>query len=348
MTHRMHPPVGTAEPLALAGSTHVSVVKALPEVLRSFGVEPADALQIAGVRADLFDNPKNTIEYARFEQLLVACERLTQCDHIGLLIGRHTRLADFGLAGRAALCGTTAGDGLQNFIDHFNLHSTATTVNLVSAGPFSRLIYAISVSRIVDAAQLHLGAVTVAFNILQDLFGRQWLPVAVTFATRAPTSLRPCQEFFRSPLRFDSDESAVVFDSHWLQRPMPPVDAGFRSEVEGELRTLQEAQLADLPAIVRRLLRKQMSIGASGMDAVAALLGMHRRTLDRHLQKHGVRFGELREDVRRQVAEQLLHDTRMQVQNIAAALQFSTAANFATAFRRWTGITPSEYRRRGR
>jgi AraC-like DNA-binding protein len=113
------------------------------------------------------------------------------------------------------------------------------------------------------------------------------------------------------------------------------------------LRKQQAAQLADLPTAVRRLLRKQMIIGASGMDDIAALLGMHRRTLDRYLQKHGVCFGELREDVRRQVAEQLLHDTRMQVQHIAAALQFSTAANFATAFRRWTGMTPSEYRRRG-
>jgi AraC-like DNA-binding protein len=40
----------------------------------------------------------------------------------------------------------------------------------------------------------------------------------------------------------------------------------------------------------------------------------------------------------------LLRDTRLQVQQIAASLHFSTAANFATAFRRWTGITPSEYR----
>ena len=43
--------------------------------------------------------------------------------------------------------------------------------------------------------------------------------------------------------------------------------------------------------------------------------------------------------------QQVLRDTQMQVQQIAEALQFSTAANFATAFRRWTGITPSEYRR---
>ena len=45
---------------------------------------------------------------------------------------------------------------------------------------------------------------------------------------------------------------------------------------------------------------------------------------------------------------QLLLDTQMQVQHVADALLFSSAANFATAFRRWTGVTPSEYRREAR
>jgi len=38
----------------------------------------------------------------------------------------------------------------------------------------------------------------------------------------------------------------------------------------------------------------------------------------------------------------------MQVQQVAESLHFSSAANFATAFRRWTGMTPSEYRRQAR
>jgi AraC-like DNA-binding protein len=81
------------------------------------------------------------------------------------------------------------------------------------------------------------------------------------------------------------------------------------------------------------------------MDQVAALLGMHRRTLDRQLQRHGTGYGELVEAVKRDVARQLLRETALQVQQVAASLRFSSAANFATAFRRWTGVTPSEFRR---
>ena len=348
MTTRRRASVVARGPALPEGSTHISVVRHLPEVLRSLGADPAAALEAAGVRADVFDDPRNTIEYTRLERLLTACVELTNCDYVALLIGRHTRLSDFGLAGRSARCAATAGEGLQSFIDHFNLHSTATTVSLASAGHFSRFIYAISVGGITEAAQFQLGAVAVSFNVLQDLFGRQWLPTAVTFATHAPSRLRPFHEFFRAPLRFDCDESAVVFDRHWLDRPLPVVDPSFRREVQAELLARQAAMLEDVPAMLRRLLRRQLPVRSSRMDAIARTLGMHRRTLDRHLQRQGVQFGRLREGVTRDVAQQLLRDTGLQVQHIAESLGYSNAANFATAFRRWTGMTPSEYRRRGR
>jgi AraC-like DNA-binding protein len=321
------------------------VVWHLPEVLREFGVQLNDALDGAGVRRDVFSDPQSTIEYPALQRLLATCEHLTGCDHIAMLVAKRTRLADFGLAGRAARCGATAGEGLQNFVDHFSLHVGATTVTLVDAGGFARMVYAITVRGITDARQLQQGAVTAMFNVLQDLCGRQWLPAVVTFATRAPSSLRPLHQFFRAPLRFDTDESAVIFERRWLDRPLPPVDPVLRSQVDVEVREQQAAILENLPALVRRVIRKQLIIGQGGMDDVAATFGMHRRTLDRHLQKHGVHYGELVASVEEDIARQLLRDTQMQVQQVAESLHFSSAANFATAFRRWTGVTPTQYRR---
>jgi AraC-like DNA-binding protein len=352
-----HLPVRRPDGLAIGGAEHivppenmtrVGVVWRLPEVLREFGVQLDDALDGAGVRRDIFSDPQNTIDYPSFQQLLATCVHLTRCEHIALLIAQRTRLADFGLAGRAALCGATAGEGLQKFVDYYNLHIGATTVSLVQAGGLARLVYAITVRGITDTRQFQLGAVTIIFNILQDLFGPRWQPAGVTMATRAPSNLRPFHQFFRAPLRFDSDESAVIFERHWLDRPLPPMGPAFRSQVDAEVRERQAAILGDLPAILRRVIRKQLIVGKGGMDDVAAAFGLHRRTLDRHLQKHGVHYSELLESVEEEVARQLLRDTDMQVQQVAESLHFSSAANFATAFRRWTGMTPSEYRRQAR
>jgi AraC-like DNA-binding protein len=170
----------------------------------------------------------------------------------------------------------------------------------------------------------------------------------VTFASRSPSNPRPAQNFFRAPLRFDSEESAIVFDSRWLDTPLPPVDPQLRRQIEAEVRATRAAIVADFPATVRRILRKQLIIGDCSMAGVAALLGMNRRTLARHLQRNGIDYRELRESVEFDVARHLLRDTEMQVQQIAESLHYSSSANFATAFKRWTGVSPGEYRRRAR
>jgi AraC-like DNA-binding protein len=192
---------------------------------------------------------------------------------------------------------------------------------------------------------MQLASVTAAFNILQDLCGPAFLPVGVTFATRPAANQRLLRRYFRSPIQFDSCESAVLFARHWLQEPLTPVDTATRRKVLARIRQRHGQMLADFPSTVRRIVRKQMLVGRFSMDDIAAQLSMHRRTLDRHLQRHGLRYGELLESVREDAARHLLRDTRMPIQRIAESVHFSSAANFATAFRRRSGITPSEYRR---
>ncbi|RPI15993.1 MAG: AraC family transcriptional regulator [Lysobacterales bacterium] len=339
-------PTAIADSVPPEGSTHISVAWSIPSVLRDLGVDLAEALKAAGIHRHPFDSPESRIEYREFNRLVAACAQLTNCDHFGMLVGQRTGLADLGLAGRSALCGTTADEGLRNLARHFNLHSSATTVSLVTSGGYARLIWAISITGITDARQMQFGALAVARNVLQELCGPQWRPTVVTIAARAPGNVHPLVRFFRAPLRFDSDESAVIFEERWLDRPLPPVPAGLRRQTAAEIRAGQSAVRANFPATVRRVVRKQIIVGQSSMNDIAAIFGVHRRTLDRHLQEHGVHFSELLEEVKLDIAQLLLGDTRMPVQQVAESLRFSSAANFATAFRHWTGMTPSEYRRR--
>jgi AraC-like DNA-binding protein len=333
---RRHLHVADSDSAPAIGGARIAAYWHLPEVLSEFGID---------VRDVLFDDPENLIPYPDAGRLLATSARHTGCDHIGLLIGQRSRLADMGLAGDVALCAETAGEGLQHFADFFTLHNTAATVCLITSGDYSRLVYAIAEPAMRDTGQIQLGAVALAFNILQDLCGPEWLPAVVTVASSAPTNLRPCQKFFRAPLCFNSDETALAFESHWLGRPLPPVNPFKRHQVEAEMRAHQAAMLADFPRTVHRILRKQLIIGEFSMDAVATLLDMHRRTLDRRLKQHGMFYGDVLESVKHEVACQLLRDTDLQVQQVAEALRYSCAANFSTAFHRWAGVSPSDYRR---
>jgi AraC-like DNA-binding protein len=320
----------------------------LPAILGEFGIELREVLAAAGAQADIFDSPNNLVPYPLIGKLLSVSAQLTNCDHIGLLVGQRGRLAIMGFAGQIALCSDTAGEGLQKFADFFSLHNTAATVDVITSGGFTRLVYAVAEPGMGETSHIQLGAMALGFNILQELCGSEWLPAMVTVAGRAPSNLRPCQQFFRAPLRFESDQSSLTFENHWLDRPLPPMDPLKRRQLEAEARALRASIMADFPALLRRILLKQLFIGECSMDHVAALLGMHRRTLDRRLKAHGMLYGEVLESMKREVACQLLRDTKLHAQQIAESLGYASAANFSTAFRRWTGVTPSAYRRLAR
>lgn len=86
--------------------------------------------------------------------------------------------------------------------------------------------------------------------------------------------------------------------------------------------------------------------GSSGMtlNEVARELSVSKRTLQRRLDECDVGFRELREAARLQEACRLLTDTNLPVSEIAARLAYAEVASFSTAFRRWSGATPSHYR----
>jgi AraC-like DNA-binding protein len=337
--------VADADVVPPVATLRVSAAWGLPDLLAEHGLRIEDSLEDAGLERSLFQHRDNVFTYPQLEKLFEVCGRKLQCDHIGLLVGQRSRLVEMGLAGEVAACAATVGEGIRGFIDNFNLHDTAATCTLIESGRFARFVYSVLEHSMRDARQFQFGGIAIALNIFQDLAGPEFAPSDVTFASRVPENPRVFQKYFRAPVHFDSDESALVFSRHWLDKPLPPVDPDRRAFVEAEVRRQHENMLADFPAIVRRIARKQLLLGNFTMDDVAAILSMHRRTLDRHLQERGVQYGDLVESVREDVARQLLRDTTMPIQQIAATVRFSSAANFSTAFRRRVGMTPSAYRR---
>jgi AraC-like DNA-binding protein len=74
---------------------------------------------------------------------------------------------------------------------------------------------------------------------------------------------------------------------------------------------------------------------------------MHGRTLNRRLKARGTTFQSLVDEVRYEIARQLLEHTHMSMSQIAATFDYTDASAFTRAFRRWSGTTPAAWRRRG-
>jgi len=81
------------------------------------------------------------------------------------------------------------------------------------------------------------------------------------------------------------------------------------------------------------------------LPTLAKRLAMSERTLKRRLQAHGTSYSRLVDSARRERAITLLLVPSVTVQRVATSIGYTDPANFARAFRKWTGQTPSNYRR---
>lgn len=71
---------------------------------------------------------------------------------------------------------------------------------------------------------------------------------------------------------------------------------------------------------------------------------MSEATMQRRLKQEGVNFQQLKNDIRRDLAIDLLEDGICTLQDISEKLNFHDVSAFHRAFKKWTGVSPGAYR----
>jgi AraC-like DNA-binding protein len=148
-------------------------------------------------------------------------------------------------------------------------------------------------------------------------------------------------------LRFDADESALVFFADALSRPLPEVDADLRRLLATQIEALETQYSDRFSEQVRSVLHTAVLTEHGSADQVASIFSIHSRTLHRRLAESGTSFRKLLDECRFTIACQMLTDTNADIGRITEMLSYADSSAFTRAFRRWSGTTPGRWRVRG-
>jgi len=94
------------------------------------------------------------------------------------------------------------------------------------------------------------------------------------------------------------------------------------------------------------MIKDELSGGNASLERIADALSMSGRTLQRKLREHKTSHQELLDQMRKDLAMRYLEEPEMAICEVAYLLGFSESSALHRAFKRWTGQTPSEFRRR--
>ena len=333
-----------AQQAATPGSIRVGVAVYIPEVLRSFGLAPEPIVASAGLSMTLLEDADTVIPYIALDRLVSVCVTETRCSHFGLLVGKCGGLNSLGPLGLLIQHAPDVGNALRELVQYLHIHDRGAAPNLEVYQTNAILSYSIYEPRVEAGDHIADGAMAVAFNILKSLCGSNWLPGEINLPRTKPRSVRPFQLFFRAKVTFDSEQAALIFPTKWLGRKLPRADAELHRFIASQLKDQLDSRHMDFGLQVRRVVRTQLINKRVSAAGVSDLFKMHRRTLSWRLKSEGTSFEEILNEMRFEIANQLVADTDLPFSQIAAALNYSEASAFTRAFRRWSGFNPSDWR----
>jgi AraC-like DNA-binding protein len=175
---------------------------------------------------------------------------------------------------------------------------------------------------------------------------RRLVPRRIAFRHSAPRDVSAHQELLGRAPEFEASYDGFEVELGWLAEPIRGKNPKLRAYFEKQCERARAAFESDpaFTALVRQRLAANMEGGGLSMAEVARSLGTSPRSLHRRLADEGTSFNDLLDEVRRQFAEQYLARPRLAVTEVAYLVGFNDPSAFFKAFRRWTGVTPSEYR----
>jgi AraC-like DNA-binding protein len=341
MTNEMAAPQRTLPP----GYVHLGVAKEIAPTLRGFGRDPNPVIREAGVDPRLFDDGTNVIPHAALGRLLTLCVARTNCPHFGLLVGQRATILSLGMVGRLMQHSHTVGDALRALVSNLSTQDRMVVPSLVSRDGTALLTFATYQAESGGGTQILDTALGVTANSLRTLCGSGWKPSEVLVSRAAPADQAPYRHHFRAPVRFNQESASIVFPAHDLDLRIAGADPMTRAMLEEKIQQLKGAQGAEFSDDIRRLLRTRLTGTHCSVDDIALLLTMHRRTMSRRLKGSGMSYRTITNEIRFGIARQLLQDTQVPFADISVALGYSEASAFARAFRRWSGQTPTAWRR---
>ncbi len=331
------------------GELSLNFTLPLLNAARSSGYDPSPVLERFSITPEQLSNPHHWLSIGRFMRLGHALIELTGNPALGLKAGEHSRLHGLGLCGYTAMTAETLGDALSLLVKLEPLYgrnirgqsrylesSEASILRFYSIAPYNEYNRFVVDSVLSGWHQL-CALLTGTDNLVREIH----------FEFPAPHYVAAYVESFNLPVLFGQPHNQLILGSKTPSTPClfanPADHTAFLTQCEQRLHTL--AEWNSYQSKTAQIIASLLPDTTPGLDDVAEKLHLPAWTLRRKLQEEATSFKQLLDETRESLASAWLKESDYALSEIAFMTGFSSTEAFQRAFKRWSGLTPGEFRR---
>lgn len=252
-----------------------------------------------------------------------------------------------GILGKIMENCSNLAEATAQFIRFQNLYFGVSRYGIRTEGNYSIFTHSIITPipdyeyRLVTEVNLSVSAAAIRKLVGEDIAFHE-----VRLSYGEPDYSDAYRDHFRCAIKFNQKEDAIVVHRK-LGAAAIPGSYPHLKEILSEYAENLVNRLENGNAFrdkVRRIISDLLPKGIVDIENVSSQLGMSRWTLNRRLRTEGTRFRQIMTELRREFATAYLENQNLTITEIAFLLGYSEQSAFFRAFKKWTGLTPSQYR----
>ncbi|MHB8075484.1 AraC family transcriptional regulator [Desulfosporosinus fructosivorans] len=310
------------------------------------GIKREKALETIGISPSILESPDNRLTADEVYKILQEAMRLANNESIGLYLGELLSKGFSNILGYVLMNCRTLGDASEKYCRYEKIVDETSITDVRIEGSFA-IVSITTIDRILlNNRQFSDYKISGLLSYIKMLTGKSINLNEVHFTHRKPKDISEYKRIFQCPVYFEKQVSALVFDNLLLNLPIIEPNNNLLDLFEKKAQETIELYDGDetYSKKVTRIILKEMNRDMPSIKVVARKLAISVRSLQTYLNKEQTSFTKISNDIRKDIALQCLNDNNASIDEIAYIIGFSEASAFHRAFKKWTSLTPSEFR----
>ena len=328
------------EPTSLASWT-----RALRKQLDALGLDSAALCKQAGLDPQLMDDPNARYPLSATSRLWALAVQVSGDPAIGLRVSRFVSPTTFHALGYALVASGSLREVFERIVRYHPVVSDALKLELSREGERYRFRLLQPPGSPAPALEAIDAFAAIYVRTCRNRLGRDYAPLAVYLRRPEPVDPTPWHTVFRAPLFFGAEEDRLEFAARDFDSHLDDANPELAEHNETVLkRTLAQLRPLTWERKVRAAIEARLPEGEPSAESIAQAMHLSLRSLQRHLADEGCRFDNLLNECRENAALLHLRDPQCSLSEISYLLGFADTSSFSRAFKRWTGMTPGQFR----
>ena len=318
----------------------IKVLRPFAAEMRRRGVDPGKVFESVGLHEDMAQDADASVHVMVITQFVENAAAATKDAYFASRVAAKLELDGWPPLAMAEERAATISEYLTIFVSTANEIASSAQEYLHVDGKMAVLGERRGVTPTVVPAQNDAFMASLGWAILCRALRPDFDPAEVMVIVSDPGAL-PSEFDLMHPIKGDRMGFQLRFPSSWLIRPFE------RGAAETADRPTPQSAPPEFVQSFRQFLRAHVARGPLIAADCARLAAMSPSKLKRRLAEHGTSISREITFVQQEYACRTLRETGSTVAQIAADLGYADPANFARAFRRANGCTPTAFRKYG-